>query len=391
MKKQYDLDRLNVRIDERWSHPANVDSWNYCESDCKTYSTTYNPAIPEKRRYELCSEALSHFTIDEKESDPERQTTYDFDNYIHENSIGHITVTKPKELKKKKMPCLFVIPAGGLYLCLDHLVPNFKRAEQFGMVVVTTKWRCIFDEGGRYPGTIDDLENCYKYVIDHAEELGINPKRIVIWGESSGGHLSLALSHRLKKADYYGYMPRAVIAFEPIVDDRTTYLNSGRNNLGWSSNDIFSAGQYWLGYEHCNPAYVPAEAFANHATPEDCVGLPPTFIHTQEHEPSIDMVMEYYGKLVRAGVFSEVHFWGGADHSSMFYPSKFPGEFLKSPYFHRYWNIVVGNLKDCLKYDLTRPFVKEILEADEADLDKQIVKSMKYDVRGGLGPFLCED
>ena len=57
---------------------------------------------------------------------------------------------------------------------------------------------------------------------------------------------------------------------------------------------------------------VPAEAFPGRATVEECVGLPPTFIHAMINDNGLDQTSEYISKLSAAGVYCEMHAWGGS-------------------------------------------------------------------------------
>lgn len=101
---------------------------------------------------------------------------------------------------------------------------------------------------------------------------------------------------------------------------------------------------------------VPPEAFANHATVEDCIGLPPTFIHTMEIDPGADPSMVYASKLLEAGVYTELHLWGGTNHVGL--PSASEQD-PSSEYGRRYKNSVDSNLRDCMKYDLRREWLRE--------------------------------
>ncbi len=366
-KPNYDLDLLNWRSDERWAHPEIIGPWTAQETDQGFYEKTFNPAIPAAERDAATKASMQVYIDMMPPKDPNFIKHYEFDGYEIETAWGRATVARPKDLPlDKKTPVIFAIPAGGLSICLDTMVPEEMISGAFGATVVIPTWRCIFDEGGQYPGTIDDLDNVYKWMLDNADELHINTNRIVIWGESSGGHLALALCHRLKNKEnpYYGKMPRGCIAFEPITDDRTVYLNSKRACPSWDSDAIHASAIEWLGYEWMNPAYTPAEAFANHATPEECVGLPPTIIHTGDAEPCVDSQMEYVGKLIRAGVYASIHVWGGCDHSALHNPMKSP-ENLEIPYINTYWSVLQNDVKNFLKYDLRRSFVKKILAGEE--------------------------
>ena len=67
-----------------------------------------------------------------------------------------------------------------------------KRAATLGMVGIAPDYRTL----ERWPGTsatatVADARAALRWAQDHAAELGIDPKRIVVGGASAGGHLAL--------------------------------------------------------------------------------------------------------------------------------------------------------------------------------------------------------
>lgn len=61
-----------------------------------------------------------------------------------------------------------------------------------GYVCVAPEYR-LLDESP-WPACLDDVRRCAAWVIDHADELGIDPDRIAVEGNSAGAHLALLLA-----------------------------------------------------------------------------------------------------------------------------------------------------------------------------------------------------
>lgn len=361
------MSKLDVLLDrrdaEKWAHPEVKEAYQFLEAyDSKIAEYFGNTNIPfEERRKAIVEQRKANEALLGVKSAGNEMEIPGCDD--EPDVPSHVVLVSPKERKKKKMPCLFCVPGGGLINCTEAGLPLEELAETFNAVAVMPKYRTVFDEKGGYPGTINDLGAAYKWVIDNAAEYGINTDKIVIYGVSSGGHLALALSHRLKKKNYYGHQPKGCVVICPIVDDRTIYPSSKDFMMGWAGRDVFATSQAWLGYDHSNPAFVPAEAFPNHATPEECVGLPPTFINTFDAEPSMDPCLIYYSKLIEAGVFADIHVWGGNSHGSMGTTKAMPEfGYDSSDYVQRWWRIVAGQISDCLKYDLRRQWITKAVE-----------------------------
>ena len=155
----------------------------------------------------------------------------------------------------------------------------------------------------KYPEALNDCHAVYKYVLDHAKDLGVDEKRVLLYGVSSGGHLALALCHRLKRHNYH---PRGCITIGPVADNRLIYPSSVRSGNTWNSQALYRTGKEWLG-DQGNDAFLSPEAFPNHATVKECEGLAPTIIYTYETDVCLDPSLMYASKLVQAGVFTQLY------------------------------------------------------------------------------------
>ena len=111
---------------------------------------------------------------------------------------------------------------GGLTTCFRFTAAIEDWADKFGVPVATLTYRTLV-QGITYPAPVNDCEAAYNFLVEHAKELGISPNKIILHGNSSGGHLSLALSHRLKnavshlEAALYGCLLLMTVHFRSIV------------------------------------------------------------------------------------------------------------------------------------------------------------------------------
>jgi len=262
-----------------------------------------------------------------------------------------IVVYTPVALKgKKKKPILFITLGGGMLVVRPEMFPIGDYCKKYNCVCVVPIYRTMFQ--AKYPGAINDLHAAYQWMVENAETLGVDKDKVVIHGISSGGHLATCIPFRLMR---YGFSPRGIVAVSPITDDRSMY-DSARLALrgywdDWDGASLRKMAATWMGDNFASPLVGP-DAFANHATIEECVGYPPLFIHTGEFEPDRDNNKEFIAKILAAKSFAEYHIWGGGQHA-------LTGWADPSPLIDRITTIIEGNIKDCWKYDLRRPWVYE--------------------------------
>lgn len=71
-----------------------------------------------------------------------------------------------------------------------------------------------------YPAALDDVYACVTWLQSHAAELGVDPARIVIFGQSAGGALAAAASLRARDEGLRPPLAALVLRY-PMLDDRT--------------------------------------------------------------------------------------------------------------------------------------------------------------------------
>jgi acetyl esterase/lipase len=162
--------------------------------------------------------------------------------------------------------------------------------------------------GPRYhhPAPLQDAQRALRTVRSHAEEFGIRPDRIGVWGFSAGGHLSATAGTHFDAGDPQAADPieRAssrpdfLILAYPVISFTAEYTHRGsRKNLLGDSPDPALAENL------SNEKQVTAQT-------------PPTFLfHTDEDSgvPAENSIA-FYLALRRAGVPAELHIYQSGQH-----------------------------------------------------------------------------
>lgn len=259
-------------------------------------------------------------------------------------------VRMPKGAEGKKFPAVMHIGGGALAYSMPEcwLTMIYQCSLICNAVVVSPRYRPALE--APYPCAINDLHAAYAWMVNNADKLNIDPDKIAIIGNSSGGHLATALSFRLKR---YGYQPRGCVVTMPITDDRMDkdssryYITDGE----WDGPAVHLSAAQWLGTENLASPLIGPEAFANHASVEDCKGLCPMLITTAEMDPDSDYTLEFVQKLKKAGVFVDYHLWCGNTHSK---GAGINEDTLK--FAAKMDHVFYQGVKDCLENDLRRPW-----------------------------------
>lgn len=137
----------------------------------------------------------------------------------------------------------------------------------------------------RHPAALDDTTNAVAWIADHAADLGIDPVRIGLAGDSAGGHLAAAASLRLAATG--GPAPAAQVLIYPALD-----LHEQEGHPGMLTRVM---ALYAGGHDRDDPEVSPPAA-------PDLSGMPPTIIAAAEHDPVRAQAEHFTERLRTAGV-----------------------------------------------------------------------------------------
>ncbi|HWO59699.1 MAG TPA: alpha/beta hydrolase [Umezawaea sp.] len=207
---------------------------------------------------------------------------------------------------------IYYIHGGGMITGTNRGADSTKAydlAQELGLAVVSVDYRLAPEHP--HPVPVDECYAGLVWTVEHADELGIDPERIVIAGASAGGGLAAATT--LMARDRGAPALAAQLLFCPMLDDRNESL-SARQMAGLGVWDRTSNDTGWtalLGAERGGPDVSP---YAAPARESDLSGLPPTYLDVGSAETFRDEVVAYASAIWAAGGNAELHVWPGGFH-----------------------------------------------------------------------------
>ncbi|MCH5643278.1 alpha/beta hydrolase fold domain-containing protein [Gordonia sp. ABSL49_1] len=211
-----------------------------------------------------------------------------------------------------RRPAIVYAHSGGLMFGdrFNALDASLDWVEKLGAVLISTEYRLAPEFADPYAR--EDMYATLDWAARNAERVGIDRRRLLVAGASSGGGLAAGLA--LAARDRDGPAIRGQLLSYPMLDDRgiapSTQQFDGvgvwdrvSNETGWQAylQDAYRT-------DAVSPYAVPARA-------EDLRGLPPAFLDVGDCEIFRDEVVAYANSLWAAGVNAELHVWPGAFHA----------------------------------------------------------------------------
>ena len=160
-----------------------------------------------------------------------------------------------------------------------------------------------------HPHPVEDSYAGLAWLAAHAGELGVDPGRIALMGESAGG--GLAAGTALLARDRGLPVARQILVY-PMLDDRNTVPDPAQAGFAlWSYDDNYT-GWHALLDGKLGTGDVPAAAAPARA--RDLAGLPAAYLEVGGLDIFRDEVIGYARRLAAAGVPVELHVHPGCPH-----------------------------------------------------------------------------
>jgi acetyl esterase len=152
----------------------------------------------------------------------------------------------------------------------------------------------------KHPAALDDAHHAYRWLLDNGDRLGCDPSCRAVFGESSGGTIAAALTHRLR--DEGVPMPTYQILVYPLLDmpDRwPSYREHGNGYMLDRAQLDWYLGNYLpVDCDREDPYLFPLAG-------RDWTGLPPALVVTAEFDPLRDQGTAYAERLAEHGIAVE--------------------------------------------------------------------------------------
>jgi acetyl esterase len=170
-----------------------------------------------------------------------------------------------------------------------------------GAVVVAVDYRLAPEHP--FPAAVDDAFAALKWVSEHAGELGADPSRLAVAGDSAGGNLAAVVSQLARDAG--GPPIRFQLLWYPAttLDLSLPSMTENADAPVLTAADTFAFLELYL--KGHDPDARPATLAPANA--ENLAGLPPAYIATAQYDPIRDDGARYAELLRAAGVSVELH------------------------------------------------------------------------------------
>jgi acetyl esterase len=202
----------------------------------------------------------------------------------------------PQAPSPDPLPGLVYFHGGGFVLgSLDtHEGICRMLANAAGARVISVDYRLAPEH--RFPAAVEDGSSAVRWVAENARDLGVDPGRIAVGGDSAGGTLSAALCQIAAREG-----PK--IALQLLLCPAMQW------DADTVSRRIFAEGYFleqrsieWFGRQYMAVPDRPDDPRASPLLAADLAGLPTAHIHTAAFDPLRDEAKLYANRLTSAGV-----------------------------------------------------------------------------------------
>lgn len=155
----------------------------------------------------------------------------------------------------------------------------------------------------RFPAAVEDSYAATRWALEHVADLGGDPARVAVAGDSAGGNLAAVVA-QLAHED--GLRLAAQLLVYPAVDLLGDYGSRTENAEGYflTLADMHWFGEQYTGLKESDPAAaeLDRDPRLSPIRAASLAGLPPAVIATAEYDPLRDEGDAYADRLAEAGV-----------------------------------------------------------------------------------------
>ena len=167
----------------------------------------------------------------------------------------------------------------------------------------------------KFPAGVDDCLHATRWAAAHAAELGVDPARIAVAGDSAGANMAAVTALRLR--DEGGPVLCGQLLLYPVTDYHTPGTPSYEENA--EGYGLTRDTMKWFWAHYLSDASQGAHPHASPLRAPNLSGLPPALVITAEYDPLRDEGERYADKLRTAGVSTALTRYDGVNHGFMFW------------------------------------------------------------------------
>jgi acetyl esterase len=190
---------------------------------------------------------------------------------------------------------------------LDTADPTCRKvANRAGVLVVSVDYRLAPEHPA--PAPVDDAWAALRWVHEHAGDLGGDPARLAVGGDSAGGTLSAVVAVLARDA---GMGLRHQLLVYPATDLTMSYPSHDENAFGFMlTRDMVR----WFYDKYLGTGVDPKDPLVSPLFTDDLTGVAPAHVLIAAYDPLRDEGAAYAERLRDAGVPVELDHYDGMLH-----------------------------------------------------------------------------
>ncbi len=205
-----------------------------------------------------------------------------------------VRVFTPRVDREGPLPMLVWFHGGGWVIGSVEDSDGTTRclADQSGVIVISVDYRLAPEH--KYPAPVADCVAVARWVLEKGAELGGEPSRVAVGGDSAGGNLTAIVTQELRGRFAFQLLVYPAVDLgmrHPSIEENADGYLLTKANMTWFLQHYLGGTGASVDDARVSPLFT-----------DDWSGLPPAHVITCEYDPLRDEGEHYAAKLREAGI-----------------------------------------------------------------------------------------